>query len=220
MTDFTSTQIDAGQAIYTPLTLKLYDLVVLGISNRFIWRCPTRSLLGHYNAHISGKHLDIGVGTGYFLDRCRFSLAQPAITLMDLNEHALQHAAQRIARYRPATVVQNVLLPFARTDEKYDSVGMNYLLHCVPGSIAQKAVAFDHVKAVMNPGATIFGATLLQGGVPRNLAARKLMAAYNRKGVFCNEQDDLAGLVAALNARFSDVTVSVQGCAAVFAGKA
>jgi len=42
-----------------------YDLWVLGFSNTFVWRCPTRLLLEFYNEHISGNHLDVGVGTGY-----------------------------------------------------------------------------------------------------------------------------------------------------------
>ncbi len=58
-----------GAAVYTPLSLALYDLVVLGFSNFFVWRCSSRLILDFYNQHISDKHLDIGVGTGYFLDR-------------------------------------------------------------------------------------------------------------------------------------------------------
>src|SRR5215208_4168433 len=54
----------AGQAIYNPATLALYDIVVLGISNRLIWRCPTRHILQLYNQHATGNHLDVGVGIG------------------------------------------------------------------------------------------------------------------------------------------------------------
>ena len=62
----------AGQAIYNPATLALYDIVVLGISNRLIWRCPTRHILQLYNQHATDNHLDVGVGTGWYLDHCRF----------------------------------------------------------------------------------------------------------------------------------------------------
>ena len=41
----TNAQVDAGQAVYTKQTLAVYDLIVLGISNRFIWRCPTQQLV-------------------------------------------------------------------------------------------------------------------------------------------------------------------------------
>ena len=61
-----------GAAAYTPLTLAFYDLAVLQFSNSFVWQCSSHVLLDFYDQHISDKHLDIGVGTGYFLDRCRF----------------------------------------------------------------------------------------------------------------------------------------------------
>ncbi|GEO17911.1 hypothetical protein [Microvirga aerophila] len=35
----------AGQAVYTRRTLDVYDVVVLGLSNALIWKCPTTRLL-------------------------------------------------------------------------------------------------------------------------------------------------------------------------------
>lgn len=215
-----SAGVEAGQAIYTKRTLIAYDFVVHGVSNRFLWKCPTQRLEQHYNDHVSANHLDVGVGTGYFLDRCRFPSSSPRIALMDLNPETLQFASRRIARYRPETYRRNVLEPITLDGAKFDSVGMSYLLHCVPGRIEAKTVAFDHLKALMNPGAVLFGATLLQGGVTRNWGARRLMEIYNRKGVFSNRGDDLAGLQRALAQRFADVSIEVVGCAALFTGRA
>ena len=209
-------QIEAGQAVYSRRTLAAYDFVVLGVSNRFIWQCPTAGLERHYNKHVSANHLDVGVGTGYFLDRCRFPSPTPRVALMDLNAETLAFASQRIARYKPETYRRNVLEPIAFEAGKFDSVGINYLLHCIPGGIESKAVAFDHLKALMNPNAVLFGSTLLQGGVPRSWFARRLMDLYNKKGIFANERDDLDGLQRALASRFRDVSVQVVGCAALF----
>jgi len=214
-----SEQVQAGQAVYTRRTLPLYDFVVLGVSNRFIWRCPTPRLEAHYERHLSANHLDVGVGTGYFLDRCRFPSPAPRVALMDLNADTLAHAAQRIARYRPARYRRNVLEPIAFADEPFDSIGINYLLHCLPGSIADKAVLFDHLKPLMKPGARLFGSTLLHGGVPRSPLAQGLMALYNRKGIFANQADDLDGLRHELERRFDEVTLEVVGCAALFSAR-
>jgi hypothetical protein len=208
--------IEAGQAVYTPRVLRLYDLLVLGLSNRFIWKCPTPRLLAFYDAHVTGNHLDVGVGTGYFLDRCHFPAASPRVALMDLNENALRFAANRIARAAPKTFRRNVLEPIVFDAEPFDSIGVNYLLHCLPGSIAEKAIVFDHLRPLMRDGAILFGSTLLQGGVARSAAARRLMAFYNAKGVFSNARDDLDGLRSALEARFRDVSIEVVGCAALF----
>ncbi len=212
-------QVRAGQAVYSRRTLPLYDFVVLGVSNRFVWKCPTPRLVTHYDRHVSANHLDVGVGTGYFLDRCRFPLARPRVALMDLNPASLDHAARRIARYRPDTWRCNVLEPIDLPAASFDSIGINYLLHCLPGSIADKAVVFDHLKPLLKPGACLFGATLLHGGVPRSAAARGLMALYNRKGIFANRADDLDGLRQALERRFSDVRLEVVGCAALFVAR-
>jgi hypothetical protein len=215
----TREQVVAGQAVYTRRTLQAYDLVVLGLSNRFIWKCPTSRLVAHYDRHVSANHLDVGVGTGYFLDHCRFPVARLRVALLDLNQATLDFAAHRIARYAPESHRANVLEPILLDVPKFDSVGLNYLLHCVPGTIESKGLAFDHLKALMNPGAAIFGSTLLQGGVPRNWAARRLMALYNRKGIFHNEADHLEGLTQALRARFRDVQVEAVGCAALFSAR-
>ncbi len=212
-------QVEAGQAVYSKRTLAAYDFVVLGVSNRFLWQCPTQGLEEHYNRHVTANHLDVGVGTGYFLDRCRFPSPTPRVALMDLNPAALAFAARRIARYKPETYRRNVLEPMAVDAGKFDSVAINYLLHCIPGSIESKSVAFDHLKALMNPNAVLFGATLLQGGVRRNWFARRLMDAYNQRGIFSNKQDDLEGLERALATRFREVSVRVVGCAALFSGR-
>jgi 2-polyprenyl-3-methyl-5-hydroxy-6-metoxy-1,4-benzoquinol methylase len=212
-------QVEAGQAVYTKRMLNAYDLLVLGLSNSLIWKCPTQRLVEHYNRHVTANHLDVGVGTGYFLDRCKFPLPTPRVALMDLNRNSLDYAAQRIARYKPETYIRNVLEPISIAT-KFDSVGINYLLHCLPGSIESKSVAFDHLKKLMNPGAVIFGSTLLHGGVARNWLAKRLMDFYNGKGIFSNENDDLDGLKRALGQRFRSVSVEIVGCVAVFSGRA
>jgi 2-polyprenyl-3-methyl-5-hydroxy-6-metoxy-1,4-benzoquinol methylase len=213
-------QVEVGQAVYTKRTLAAYDFVVLGVSNRFIWKCPTERLEEHYNKHVTANHLDVGVGTGYFLDRCRFRSATPRIVLMDLNPNALEVASRRIARHKPSAYLRNVLERVSIDAAPFDSVAINYLLHCMPGSMESKASVLDHLKALMNPNAVLFGATLLQGGVTRNWGAKRLMAIYNKKAIFANERDDLEGLKRALSQRFRDVSVEVVGCAALFSGRA
>lgn len=211
-------QVTAGQAIYTKRTLSAYDFIVLCVSNRLFWKCPARQLVEHYNRHVTANHLDVGVGTGFFLDHCLFPSQTPRLALMDLNQTALDFASRRVARFQPETYIRNVLEPISFDSAKFDSVGINYLLHCVPGAIESKAVAFDHLKALMNPGAVLFGSTLLQGGVSRSWFAKRLMDFYNRKGIFSNENDDLDALKRVLGPRFGSISVKVVGCAALFSG--
>jgi len=139
---------------------------------------------------------------------------------MDLNPNTLEFAAQRIARYQPATYLRNVLEPISLDASKFDSVGINYLLHCLPGTIDSKSVVFDHLRELMHPNAVIFGSTLLQGGVSRNWFAKRLMGVYNAKGIFSNRNDDLLGLTKALRLRFKEVSVEAVGCVAIFSARA
>ena len=209
----------AGQAIYTPFTLAVYDLVVLGVSNSLIWRCPTRRILRLYDEHVTGSHLDVGVGTGWYLDHCRFPGSTPRVGLMDLNRNSLAAAARRITRYRPEQYQVDVLQPVAATAAPFDSIAVSYLLHCLPGDIARKAAIFDNLAPWLAPGGVIFGATLLSIGVERSGSARRLMRLYNRRGVFSNEGDSLEALRTALERRFRQVEVSVVGCAALFVAR-
>lgn len=208
----------AGHAVYTKRILSVYDIFVLGISNRFIWKCPSSRIEEHYNANVSSNHLDVGVGTAYFPDHCRFPSHTPRVALMDMNTNTLEFASKRIARYSPEIYQQNILEKIDTPMDPFDSVGVNYLFHCLPGAIFEKAVVLDHLKTVMNSGARIFGSTILQGGVPRTWLAQKLMSFYNRKGIFANTEDELEGLETALSQRFEDVKLQVVGCVAFFSG--
>jgi hypothetical protein len=208
-----------GQAVYTPGNLKLYDLFVLGLSNSLLWRCPTARLRALYDNHLSANHLDVGVASGYFLDRCRFPSAAPRLVLADLNEGCLAYAAARVARYHPATVRANVLAPLPLEGPPFESISMTYLLHCLPGRMAEKAVAFDHLKAWLAPGGVLFGAAILGRGVPHNAAGRALTAVYNRKGIFGNGADRPDELRQALEARFARVEFELVGCVALFVAR-
>ncbi|MGH3351239.1 MAG: class I SAM-dependent methyltransferase [Nocardioides sp.] len=208
----------AGQAVYTERVLKSYDAVVLRMSSSFIWRCPADHILRHYDRHVGGTHLDIGPGTGYFLDRCRFPVHEPGITLLDPNLTVLQHAAARIARYRPDTRQGDALAPIELQDRSYASVGMSYLLHCLPGDIAAKTVALDHVLPLLAPGGVVFGTTILGDPELHTGVGQRLMALYNRKGIFSNDDDTRADLDLALAKRFPRYELEVVGAVALFAG--
>src|SRR5437899_2107118 len=94
-----SNSVIASQAIYNNAVLAVYDFYVLGISNSFAWKCKTMRILERYNRYVSSNHLDVGVGTGFYLDRCTFPTPTPKITLGDPNTNCLEKASKRIRRY-------------------------------------------------------------------------------------------------------------------------
>lgn len=211
--------VTAGAAVYSQSVLSIYDLYVLGFSNSFVWKCPSHQILAFYNEHISSNHLDVGVGTGYFLDKCQFPTSDPAISLLDLNENSLQKTAVRLQRYQPTIHVGNVFDPIEIEPAGFDSIGMNYLLHCLAGNLLDKRTVFHNLKPLLNQkGGVIFGSTILGQGVPHNVMGKALMRTYNSKGIFDNTEDNLADLETVFKEEFRDYTVRVVGCVALFTG--
>src|SRR5581483_11411798 len=99
----------AGAALYGRIILSGYDVVVLGLSSRLLWRCSASEVRALYDACVSDNHLEAGVGTGYFLDHCDFPTAKPRLTLVDLNSHSLAFTARRVRRYAPSVHVADLL---------------------------------------------------------------------------------------------------------------
>ena len=204
-------------AVYTPARLAVYDAAILGLSCRLVWRCPSRRFLELYNRHVGARHLDVGVGTGYFLDRCHFPVERPAITLLDLSEACLAKAARRVSRYSPEVRRANVLGPLDLGEARFDSVGLNGVLHCLPATMEEKAGVFRRLRPFLVEGGVLFGSTILGRGVAHGRVARKVIGIYNREGIFTNLDDDLEGLERALTSGFSRVDVETQGSFALFA---
>jgi Methyltransferase domain len=206
--------------VYTPARLALYDLFILGLSCRFVWRCPKRHFLALYDRYASARHLDVGVGTGYFLHRCSFPAERPQLTLLDLSEACLDKASRRLARYSPRVVKANVLEPLELGPASFRSVALNGLLHCLPGTLETKATVFQHLKPFVDENeGVVFGSTILGHGVKHGRLARKALQLYNREGIFTNLEDDLAGLKRALANEFSDHHVETRGSFALFVAR-
>jgi hypothetical protein len=207
--------VERAHAVYTPFTLSFYDLLVHRLSNHLVWQCPTRRLLALYEANLTGNHLEAGVGTGFFLDRAGDGRLD-RLVLLDVNRHCLDRAARRLARFKPVLRQANLLAPCKTRLAPFDSVGLTYVLHCLPGSMDEKLAAIDHLRPHMCGGAVLFGATILGYGVAPNAAARRLLAVYNEQGVFNNREDGLDALSSGLKQRFEDVEIETQGCVALF----
>jgi len=207
----------AGQKRYTPAFLDhIYDRVVVGFSNTCVWRCRSAHIVALYNEHVSDAHLDVGPGTGYFLERCAFPSAAPEITLLDLNPNVLDVAARRIARYAPRTYQADLLDPLELQPRSFGSIAATHVLHCVPGTMAEKADILVRLSALLRPGGVLFGTTVLAGGVPQTLLSRAHIAGLNREGIFSNRADTLDGLRSELDERFDDYELTTRGSLALF----
>jgi SAM-dependent methyltransferase len=211
---------EAGAAVYSPLTLKLYDAWVLGISNRFAWQCPTRDVLQpFFDRNVGARHLDVGVGTGYYLANAGLP-DTTQVTLLDLNPSSLEAAKQRFGRVDTQTLQHDVFVPLGTEQHgRYDSISLFYLLHCLPGTMADKGAVFANLKPCLKPDGVLFGATILGDAAGHNGFGRKLIEVYNKKGIFGNRSDTVEGLRSALALHFTDVHLEVVGKVALFSGR-
>ena len=208
---------ETGASIYSPLVLGLYDAWVLGLSNRYAWQCPTRDvLLPFFRRHAGEVHLDVGVGTGFYPVHAGLPVST-RVTLLDLNPASLQAAKRRLDRATTTLVRHDVMTPLpARRVGSFDAISLFYLLHCLPGTMSDKARVFAHLKRHLRPGGVLYGATILGDEAGHNRFGRGLMAIYNRKGIFGNRHDTRLGLEQALRRHFGEVDVRIVGKVALF----
>ncbi|MBF6354486.1 methyltransferase [Nocardia higoensis] len=211
---------DHGQSFYRTNRLNGYDLVTVNAANRVLWRCPPQRLVEHYDRNVAARHLDIGPGTGYYLDHCHFPVAQPTLTLLDLNPDPLTFAAQRLARYTPATVRADLLSPLPPVPgSPFDSIGVNYVLHCLPNQSQGRGDVFARLKPLLNTDGVLFGSTVVTGGAPATVLSNAFNALYQRMGAFHNQRDTVDTLHDALAEHFGSLVLEVRGSTVLFTAR-
>jgi SAM-dependent methyltransferase len=211
---------ESGASVYSPTILKLYDFAVLGLSNRFVWQCPTKTvLLPFYKEHLGLKHLDVGVGTGFYIARAGLTRSHQ-VSLLDLNENSLRAAAAQVKQAKVRTFVRDVMRPSSEpVDTGYDSISLFYLLHCLPGTMDDKETAIANLKRYLSKDGVLYGATILGDEAAHNPIERMLLKLYNDKGVFHNMADTLNDLQRMLRRQFQNVQIRRHNKVALFVAR-
>ena len=207
--------LPASSAGYTRAVLMIYDLWVTHFSNRYVWRCSVEIHRDHYRNWIGKRHLEVGVGTGYYLSGATLREVQH-VALLDPNRLCLATAKRRIGSLSCTTYCRDALLPISIPEERFDSIAVSYLLHCLPGPILKKAVLFENIAPLLSDSGVVFGSTILGAGAAHNRLGRLLMRIYNSKGIFGNEGDRFEDLKTILTREFQNVRVRQHGVVALF----
>jgi SAM-dependent methyltransferase len=207
---------NAGHEVYTRRFLAIYDPVILGFYLRWVWRCPRGVLAERYRALVGDRHLDVGPGTGYFLDVAGLP-DQTAITLLDPNPDVLTHAAERLTRHDPDTVRADACEPLP-VPGPFASAALNLVLHCIDGA-ERKTAAVRNVAATLAADGVLFGASVLGSPDVHGRLGRTILPVLNRRGIFSNLADTEAGLRDLLEQSFHDVDVERVGSVAMFTGR-
>jgi SAM-dependent methyltransferase len=203
-----------GQRGYNRFLLAIYDPWVLGFMARAVWRSPIPPAVERYRRLLGRRHLDVGPGTGYFLDKAG-PPAGTEITLLDPNPNVLAKASRRLAAMNPVAIEADVMKPLP-VEGRFDSAALSYVLHCLRGPQEHKAVAIRHIADVLEPNGVLFGGTVLGLGERHTPPARAVLRAFNRAGDFDNLDDTAEGLRRILEASFETVEVDIVGSTANF----
>ncbi|CAI7639531.1 unnamed protein product [Penicillium bialowiezense] len=200
----------AGASVYSPFTLSLYDILVLGLTNSFIWSCPTRTVqLPFFKAFIGRRHLDIGPGTGYYLANGNIP-KDTQVSLMDLNPSSLEFAKQRLGRPDVQTVQADITQPIQST-QLYDSISIFFVIHCLPGPAESKMQLFTNLKPLLAENGTIYGTTVLGKDIRHNWLGRILI-----RGIFDNRGDGEMEIREALTKNYETVETRIVGRVLMF----
>ena len=205
-----------GQLFFSSMSHRLYDTGLYKFVTGSIWRCPTAVLFDNYADNVSNNHLEVGVGSGYFLHRILCSDFLDRLMLSDLNRRCLAKSKARLDAFAPETLQHDIRDPLPPTANGFRSLGMNYVLHCVPGRFSQDQSIFRNAHTALVDGGVFFGATLIPGKFRDGVFSWLLMQILNGVGIFNNSDHRRDELKGALEVYFGKVDVTMIGNAAVF----
>jgi len=201
-----------GQKVYSKLVLKLYNFVVLFFNNTFLWKCKTSQLLQLYKDNVSHNHLDIGVGSGYYLKNVKDRLSK--VALMDLNPNCLEYVKNVLKDKEVSTYQVDILKDVAEEFySKYESISCNYLIHCLPDN-GNKEKVFENIAKMLSKDGVAFGSTIIDD-YSSSLA---IMVAnkFNAKGVFDNKNDTYESIEKYIKNNFAEYTIKQIGSVCVY----
>jgi SAM-dependent methyltransferase len=218
----------SSEAVYTKPTLHMYDDIVWGFNSPCLWHIVESDIQDLYNRLASARHAEVAVGTGLFLTKTTASLE--AVTLIDLNPNTLSTCRERMEKTNASIKIDEQVLDILQDESvstdmlhAFDSVAVNFLLHCLGGSRPQTTkTLFKQLSRLTSPEGVCFGSTILGRSVseanndPTCRAAHITLNLYNQMGIFSNLEDDLASVEAAIKDSFEDVSVRQVGHCAVW----
>ncbi|RBA15582.1 hypothetical protein BFJ72_g3708 [Fusarium proliferatum] len=206
----------------------LYDRYVLGFNMKYVWGCPTDTVLApFFSDSMSHRHIDIGVATGYLpakiLGRPLRRIEHQHLTLVDFNEMSLNASRERVLSASPATTVDcvqaDILEPLPEILERdarsYDTMTMFNLFHCVPGGTV-KLRAFSTYKELLKDEGVLAGCSVLGNKYATGWFSSLYLRFYNWMGIFNNWEDEREAFDLMLKEEFEVVETELVGMMLLF----
>ena len=201
------------------------------IANDLIWGVSTDHIQKQYQNYMSDIHLDIGVGSGYFLKRTTTTAHSSegqlhrTITLVDVNPRYLKECKASLESYTTkvnchAISIMGPGMQGFLPRNHFESVGISLLFHHLPNTEKRsKWKALDNIIPLVKDDGVVFGSTIISGTDRQHkhrFLAKVLLVFNNAIGVFSNREDSLGTILANLNKRFLHVQYKVEGSVLLF----
>lgn len=178
--------------------LDYYDLFVNKINCKYVWQCSEKNIYNLYANNIQKNHIEIGPGTGYYLKPYISNLN--TLELIDINSNILRYANMRLNHPDLKKKIININL-FKRNNSlkitnKVTSIGVNCVLHCVPGPIE---INIDNLinnlkKENEQNKIIIFGSSVINDS-EKNILQDFELGLLNYFRIFNNKQDNEEKLI-------------------------
>ena len=180
-----------------------YDYFVNNINCKYVWKCDQRYIKKLYANNITNKHLEIGPGTGYFIKKYQFN----NLHLVDINQDILDNSKKNLSNSCQNIKIhnQNIFENNNKINEDITSIGLSYVLHCVPNNLD---ISIDNlVKNTKNDNQiTIFGSTVIPN--KKDFLAMTEIYTLNTLGIFNNinhNKDQLECIISKYNGKIKHV---------------
>ena len=196
--------------------IQKYDRLVNQINCEKVWKCSQKYIIDNYRKNINEKHLEIGPGTGYFLSKENLDIDLNKLTLIDINSPILDYSKNNLqSQYSNIDIICHDLFTCKIPDSvDFNSVGINYVLHCVPGNLQTK---LDNLISNLGDNKyNLFGASVICDPLHMNVIAEYELIFLNAFGIFNNNDDTYQELNEYLNKKGLKFTLEKQGYVAIF----
>jgi len=168
-------------------SIKFYDFLVNDLNCNYAWRCHKSNIFKNYQKNLRSNHLEIGPGSGYFLNPKFHKKEISNLFLMDVNQPILEASQQNLEKHYSNIQLLNHNIFNKELDSlKINSIGINYVLHCVPGPLDQK---LEKLHLNLPKNTNIFGATVISDFERQTELSKLELKVLNHKGIFNNKMD-------------------------------
>lgn len=178
--------------------LDYYDFFVNKINCKYVWQCNEKNIYQLYTNNIQKHHIEIGPGTGYYLKP--FIQNLKTLQLIDINNNILRYANMRLSHPNLKKKITNLNLfkknNTLQVNNKITSIGVNCVLHCVPGPIETNIdnLINNIQKQSKNSKIIIFGSSVINDS-EKNILQDFELGLLNYFRIFDNKQDNKERLI-------------------------